>query len=97
MPATKGQALLTAGAIRTVDVRSAHADDADAPTMHNPTPVGETGKVPLSDGTKWVATSFTSLVPTTYYRLYVYALVAGDFDFIRNNDGYPITALEATE
>lgn len=97
MPATYGTQALSSGASRSVTTRSLHATDADAPTMHNPTPVGETGKVPLSDGSKWVATSFTSLVPTTYYRLYVYALVAGDFDFIRDNDGYPITALEATE
>lgn len=97
MPATYGTQALSSGAARSVTTRSLHATDADAPTMHNPTPVGQTGKVPVSDGTMWVATAFTSLVPLTYYRTFVYALVAGDFDFIRDNDGYPITALEATE
>ncbi len=97
MPATYGTQALSSGASRSVTTRSLHATDADAPTMHNPSPGGCAGSVPLSDGTKWVATSFVSLVPQTYYRIYVYALAGGDFDFIRDADGYPITALEETE
>lgn len=31
------------------------------------------------------------------YRMYVYSITAGDFDFLRDGDGYPITALEDTE
>jgi hypothetical protein len=34
---------------------------------------------------------------SAHYRMYVYGIVAGDFDFVRDVDGYPVTSLEDTE
>jgi hypothetical protein len=38
-----------------------------------------------------------TLAGGTRYRMYVYGITAGDFDFVRDLDGYPVTSLEDTE
>jgi len=57
MPKTYGTRVVGSSASADATAPTLHSTDiaASAPTIHNPSPVGQTGKVPMSDGAKWVA------------------------------------------
>lgn len=58
MAASRGTPLQGSRSAHDVSTPELHASDIEdgALTVHNPSPVGETGKVPMSDGTNYVLT-----------------------------------------
>lgn len=62
MGGTGGTKLTGSSAAQNVSTPSLHCSDSTAPTLHNPSPVGVSGSVPMSNGTIWVATALSALL-----------------------------------
>jgi len=82
MPATGGTKNVGSSAAQSVTTRVLHGSDAAAPTMHTPSPVGQTGKVVASDGSVWTPTALSALLPDHDHSGSIYSASGGKFDLI---------------
>lgn len=89
MPGTFGTRKIGSTASTDATAPELHATDvaAGAPTIHNPSPVGEAGKMPMSDGTKWVATSLAAVLPEHDHAGDIYTADGGTFPLTNLTSG----------